>query len=750
MLLYRAVIGKEVYMAKDLIFELGSEEIPAGFIKSALAALAASLQKGFTEGGLEYGQIRTLGTPRRLTVIVEGLEEKEPDRRVESRGPSIKAAYDKDGNPTRALEGFARGSGVKASDLKVVKDDKGEYLYAVKEVKGRKTAELLPELLCGVIGALSFPKAMRWADYDMTFARPLHWILAVYGGKTVSFNHGHIESGNVTFGHRFIARGAGKAIKIKTVGDYLDKLKDNLVIADIDERRMVILDGIAREAEGAGGVVLEDKGLVEEVVNLVEYPVVIRGSFEEEYLELPAQIIINAMREHQRYFSVQAKDGVEAKDGYGLLPAFITVANTRVKDEAVVRSGNERVLRARLSDAKFYFDKDIATPLTDKVQALKGVVFQAKLGSSYEKIERFTRLALYIGRYIEWCDALDDTTGLNDFLKDKKAGSGIKASSGNKADSGNKAGRRYLLGRAAMLAKADLVSGVVGEFPSLQGVMGAEYARRGGEDEEVATAIGEHYLPSSAGGKLPESTVGAIISIADKLDTIAGCFGVGLIPTGAADPYALRRAALGIIRIVLDKGWSLALDGLVTKAVALVGDKLTKDAGETEAAVLEFIKERFRNYLKGEGLQHDSIDAVLSTEWFDIADGVKRIRALEKFKQHPACESLVVSFKRVSNILKGQDALGGLPTPDIFEDDGERALFDLYSKIAPTIRKAEKDGDYELVFERLASIKEVIDKFFDEVMVMAEDEKLRRNRLILLGSIRDLYLPVADLSKLVV
>ncbi len=737
MLLYQVVIGKEVYMAKDLIFELGSEEVPAGFIKPALAALAASLQKGFKEGGLEYGQMRTLGTPRRLTVIVEGLEEKEPDRRVESRGPSIKAAYDKDGNPTRALEGFARGSGVKVEDLRVVKGDKGEYLYAVKEVKGRKTAELLPTLLRGVIGALSFPKSMRWADYDMTFARPLHWILAVYGGKTVSFNHGHIESGNATFGHRFIARGAGKALKIKTVDDYLNKLKDNLVIADIGERRMVILDGIAREAEAAGGVVLEDKGLVEEVVNLVEYPVVIRGSFEEEYLELPAQIIINAMREHQRYFSVQSKEDAEAKDGYGLLPAFITVANTRVKDEAVVRAGNERVLRARLSDAKFYFDKDIATPLAGKVEALKDVVFQVKLGSSYEKVERFTRLALYIGRWIEWCDALDDTSCLSDFLKDTKTNPGIKA------------GRSHQLGRASMLAKADLVSGVVGEFPSLQGVMGAEYARRGGEDEEVAAAIGEHYLPSSAGGELPESSAGAIISIADKLDTIAGCFGVGLIPTGAADPYALRRAALGIIRIVLDKDWSLPLDGLVTKTVALVGDKLTKDAGETEAAVLEFIKERFRNYLKGEGLQHDSIDAVLSTEWFDIADGVKRIRALEKFKQHPACESLVVSFKRVSNILKGQDA-NGLLTPDIFEDDAEHALFDLYSKIAPLIREAEEAGDYELVFEKLASVKDVIDKFFDEVMVMAEDEKLRRNRLILLGSIRDLYLPVADLSKLVV
>jgi len=546
-------------MAKDLIFELGSEELPASFIKPALAALASSLQKGFKEGGLGYGQMRTLGTPRRLTVIVEGLEEKEPDRRVEARGPSVKAAYDKDGNPTRALEGFARGSGVAPEDLTTVKDGKGEYLYAVKEVKGRKTAELLPELLRGMISALSFPKSMRWADYDMTFARPLHWILAVYGGKTVSFNHGHIESGNATFGHRFIARGAGKAIKIKTVGDYLDKLKDNQVIADIDERRMVILDGIAREAEAAGGMVLEDKRLVEEVVNLVEYPVVIRGSFEEEYLELPPQIIINAMREHQRYFSVQSKDGAQsktgcrvAKDGYGLLPAFITVANTRVKDEAVVRSGNERVLRARLSDAKFYFDKDIATPLTDKVEALKSVVFQAKLGSSYEKVERFTRLALYIGRYIEWCDALDDTSCLSDFLKDKQAGTG-------------KALLSHQLGRAAILAKADLVSGVVGE-------------------EEVATAIGEHYLPSSAGGKLPESTEGAIISIADKLDTIAGCFGVGLIPTGAADPYALRRAALGIIRIVLDKDWSLALDGLVTKAVSLVGDKLTKDAGETKAA----------------------------------------------------------------------------------------------------------------------------------------------------------------------
>ncbi|VAV84691.1 Glycyl-tRNA synthetase beta chain [hydrothermal vent metagenome] len=729
--------GNSRDMAKDLIFELGCEEIPAGFIKPALAALAASLKKGFSEGGLEYGQLRTLGTPRRLTVIVEGLEEKEPDRIVESRGPAIKAAYDKDGNPTRALEGFARGSGVKPKDLKIVKLEKGEYLYAVKEIKGRKTVEILPELLRGVVSSLSFPKAMRWADHEMTFARPLHWILAVYGGKAVCFNHGHIASGNATYGHRFIAKGAGKAVKIKTVNDYLNKLKDNLVIADIDERRAVILDGIAKEAEAAGGVVLEDKGLVEEVVNLVEYPVVIRGSFEEEYLALPAEIIINAMREHQRYFSVIDKAGKQSGKGYRLLPAFITVANTPVKDEAVVRAGNERVLRARLSDAKFYFDKDVSTPLADNVEALKGVVFQAKLGSSYEKVERFTRLALYIGRWLEWCDALEDSGGLEGYLKDKKSGGT------------GKKGHSHTLGRASMLAKADLVSGIVGEFPSLQGVMGEEFARRDGEAKEVAAAIGEHYLPISAGGELPETTAGAIISIADKLDTIAGCFGVGRIPTGAADPYALRRASLGIIRIILDKGWSIELDSLVAKAVNLVGDKLTKGADETEAAVLEFIRERFRNYLKGEGLQHDSIDAVLSTGWFDIADAVKRIRALEKFKEHPACESLVAAFKRVSNILKGQE-VDGLPAPNIFEDGAERALFEVYSKIAPVIRKAEEKGDYAKVFEKLASIKDVIDKFFDDVMVMAEDEKLRRNRLILLGSIRELYSSVADLSKLVV
>ncbi|VAW34970.1 Glycyl-tRNA synthetase beta chain, partial [hydrothermal vent metagenome] len=376
------------------------------------------------------------------------------------------------------------------------------------------------------------------------------------------------------------------------------------------------------------------------------------------------------------------------------------------------------------------------TPLTDNVEALKGVVFQAKLGSSYEKVERFTRLALYIGRWIEWCDALEADKGLEGFLKDKRSGTG-------------KAGRSHQLGRASMLAKADLVSGVVGEFPSLQGVMGAEFARRGGEAGEVVAAIGEHYLPVSAGGKLPQSTAGAIISIADKLDTITGCFGVGRIPTGAADPYALRRAALGIIRIILDKGWAVELDSLVARAVALVGDKLTRDAEEVEADVLEFIRERLRNYLKGEGLPHDSIEAALCTPWFDIADAVKRIRALEKFKEHPACESLVVSFKRVSNILKGQDARG-LPTPSIFEDDAERALFEVYSEIAPVIREAEGKGDYALVFEKLASIKDVIDKFFDDVMVMAEDEKLRRNRLILLGSIRDLYWRIADLSKLVV
>lgn len=731
-------------MAKDLIFEIGSEELPAGFIPTALSGLERYFEKTFKDKRLGFKELRTLGTPRRLAVIVSGLEERQGDIKVEQKGPSTKAAYDADGNPTKALEGFARSQGLSVSELKTVSTDKGDYLYAIKDLKGEATSKLLPEILKNAVASLNFKKAMRWGDHDISFARPLHWLLAVNGKSVVRFEYGHLKSGGVTFGHRFPTSGkhgkpgnATKSIKVDSPEAYIKALEAGSVIVDQNRRSEIISKGIKDAAAKAGALVLPDEGLLKEVVNLVEFPLVIMGSFDEEFLELPDEVIIGAMREHQRYFSVIGKDSV-------LRPHFITVANTPVKDTAIVREGNERVLRARLNDAKFYFDKDVSSPLSEKVSELKGVIFQAKLGTSYEKVERFTELALFIGGRVGFSEAMGEDDSLDIFLEgylDKVA----------KLDKESPEYNKYVLGRGAMLAKADLVSGVVGEFPKLQGVMGAEYARREGEELAVSEAIVEHYMPIAAAGELPTSDAGSIISIADKLDTIAGCFSVGLVPTGAADPYALRRSALGIISIIISKDYELTLKSLVDKALGLLGNKPTRSIPEVEADIMEFFKERLRRQLLSKGLSFDAIDAVLSTEWANISDSVKRIEAIEKFKGHEACEHLTMAFKRVSNILRSVDAnllVACEMDVKLFEEESEKRLHKIILDIAPEVESYREAGDYENAFTALASIKDAIDEFFDKVMVMADDEAIKKNRLMLLKTVSEIYSSMADLSKL--
>lgn len=723
-------------MEKDLIFEIGSEELPAGAVPRAMGAMEEDLRKRLDEAGLTYSGTRRLGTPRRLAVIVEGLTDRQSDRTEEVRGPKKEAAYGPDGAPTRALEGFARAQGVAVEDIKTIETEKGEYVCALKETRGRDTLEILPGILAGVAGGDYFTKSMRWGAHDVTYARPVHWILAVYGGEPVPFEFGHIASGSVTYGHRFLAGAA--PVEVADARTYVEGLKARNVIPDPEERRRIIIEGLEGEAQRAGGAVVADEGLVEEVTYLVEYPVVVSGSFEAEFLELPREVVINAMREHQRYFSVA--------DGRGrLLPVFITVSNTLAKDMDVVARGNERVLRARLNDAKFYYDQDILVPLTKRAGELKGVVFQARLGTSFEKVERFTRLALFMGWKTGFSRPLNDDEGEapEDFLSE---GFNPARYDPGEIDPGLYA--KYVLGRSSVLAKADLVTGMVGEFPKLQGVMGSVYAARGGEVPEVAVAIYEHYLPTGAAGELPASVPGAIVSIADKLDTICGCFAVGQRPTGAADPYALRRSALGIISIMLDKKFSVPIDVLIDKSIEILGEKLTGDPVEVKDAIIGFFKERLRNMLLSEGLAYDSIDAVLSAPWFDIPDAVSRVRAIEGFKGHPDCGSLVVAFKRVSNILKGVELDRNEPDPALLEDDHERALWQAASGLAPAIERYSGAGDYERLFAELASIKATIDTFFDEVMVMVEDEKTRKNRLALLGYVRGLYFRTADLSKL--
>lgn len=734
--------------AKDLLFEIGTEELPARYIPAALKAYKEFLEKSFNGLGLAFLRVETFGTPRRLTLVVRGLMDVQPDRRVEVRGPRVAAAYDKEGRPTKTLEGFAGAQGVDVKDIKRAASPRGEVVMAVKEVKGGKTITLIPEILEKTLSRDVFPKSMRWADHDITFARPVHRILALYGAQVVDVNFGHLRSADFTVGRRFVSAGGssgveGRGLKVDSVQGYFRALKENGVVVDPEERKKIISEGLKEKAREAGGEVMADTALLEEVAYLVEYPVVVLGSFEEAFLKLPREVIINAMRSHQRYFSVVDKKG-------SLLPYFLTVANTPAPDMEKIIKGNEKVLRARLGDAGFYFERDIKVPLVERARELKGVIFQAGLGTSYEKVLRFTALALYLGEKAGLSEKLQEGEGPEDFLSDS-----FNPSKYDAANIDPLLYSKFVLGRASVLSKGDLVSGVVGEFPDLQGIMGGIYAERGGEAPGVASAISEHYRPASAGGRLPETTAGALISVADKLDTIAGFFAIGKVPTGAVDPYALRRQALGVIAVILDKKFRVSLDEAVKKAVALIhgqltGNKLKGDAAAVEDAILNFFKERLRNNLLASDLPFDSIDAVLSTRWYILPDAVARIKALEEFKAHPACKDLVVAFKRVSNILKGFNAGGAVPQEGLFQDPDEKELFKAEQEVSPAIKSFWAKGDYKSVFETLASIKDRIDSFFDHVMVMVEDEKLRRNRLLLLHGVRNLYYEIADLSKLAI
>ncbi|HZV80961.1 MAG TPA: glycine--tRNA ligase subunit beta, partial [Geobacteraceae bacterium] len=492
-------------MAKELFLEIGTEEIPAGFLPKAMADIEALIRKELESARIEFGEVITLATPRRMALAVAGLPAVQPDAEITAMGPAKNIAFGPDGKPSKAAEGFARGQGVDVSALTVITTDKGEYVAATRRETGRPVHELLAEILPRLIGNIPFKKSMRWGDFDVRFARPIHWIVALFDGIVVPFSFGPIESGTVSRGHRFMAN---TTFPVKDFAHYLEECERHFVIPDPEVRKEIIRREIHRTAKAAGGHLLPDEGLLDEVTYLCEYPSAVHGTFSADFLKVPKEVLITSMRSHQRYFSVIDGDGK-------LLNAFITVNNTLTEDPSVVVKGNERVLRARLSDARFFFEEDLKVSLESRVESLKSVVYQQKLGTSYEKMKRFRALA----------------EDLADQLSPK-----VKAKAS----------------RAAYLCKADLVSGMVGEFPEVQGIMGREYALAQGEEPEVALAIAEHYLPTQAGGDLPTADIGAIVSMADKLDTICGCFGVGLIPSGSADPYALRRSALGVINIILD------------------------------------------------------------------------------------------------------------------------------------------------------------------------------------------------------
>jgi glycyl-tRNA synthetase beta chain len=686
-------------MSKEIFLEIGTEEIPAGFLPKAMADLERMIRKELDAARLEFGAIRTFATPRRLALSVADVATEQPTLRTEAMGPATRIAFDAEGQPTKAAIGFARGQGVDVTALKTVTTDKGEYLFIEKEEPGRPTAELLTEILPRLVAGLTFKKSMRWENQDIRFARPMHWIVALYGGDVVPFRHGNLTSGNRSRGHRFMAP---DEFAVTGVADWLEGCRQHYVTADQDERKATIRDQVAATAQAAGGQAGIDEELLEEVTYLVEDPTPLCGTFEEKYLQLPPELLVTSMREHQRYFTVEDAKG-------RLLNKFITISNTRPEDEQVVIKGNEKVIRARLSDAIFFWEEDQKVKLESNLASLKQVIYQAQLGTSYEKVERFTAIAKSLAERFE-----PEAVALTE--------------------------------RAAWLAKCDLESKMVYEFPELQGIMGREYARLEGEDPRVATAIFEHYLPTEAGGTLPSDNVGAFISIADKIDTICGCFGVGLIPTGSADPYALRRSAIGILNIILEQGYRIGIPDLVGQSLALLAPKLTRPLDEVRADVIAFIRLRLANMLTGRDYATDVVDAVLSARFDDPNDALARVQALSKLKGAEDFEPLAVAFKRVGNIIKG--GVDQEVKSELFEDDSERRLAEAVAMARQTVTDQVAQGHYTTALQTIAALREPVDNFFDDVMVMAKDERIKANRLALLTQVAALFNDIADFTRI--
>jgi len=682
-------------MSKDLLLEIGTEEVPAHVMPGILAQLKENAEKAFQENRIAFGSIRTLGTPRRTALIVKDLAEKQEDVSSENRGPSVKIAFDADGNPSKAAQGFARGQGVDPKDL-VEKDG---YVYAMVHEEGKATAELLQELLKDLICGLSFPNNMRWRDLDFKFIRPLRWIVALLDDEVIPFEVAEVKSGRTSRGHRFLSQGD---FTIADADSYEKACEENFIIVDQDKRKAMIREQIEEVAKKQNGTAEITEDLLEEVLYLVEYPTALCGKFEDKYLKLPAEAVITPMRDHQRYFPVKAADG-------SLMPLFITVRNGGSEHLEIVQHGNERVLRARLDDAQFFFDEDRKKSLEEHREKLKTVVFQQGLGTMYEKSERLMELATFIA----------DELGA-----DEKT---------------HKHARR-----AAELCKADLVTGMVQEFTELQGIMGREYAKLDGECEKVAIAIDEHYMPRFAGDNQPQSEAGRIVSVADKIDTIVGTFSRGKIPTGSQDPFALRRQALGLVHMMIEAKYTLSLAKVVAKAMDLY--QITDEAARTKMQqdVADFMRLRLKNVL--EDVRYDVVDAVLENV-DDLYAVSLRAAAVAKFVASDAATANIQAFVRAANLAKKSETAA--IDEALFTAPEEKSLYQAYTSTASAVESLVKGQDYTGAIDALTELSQPIDAFFDGVMVMDKDEKVKNNRLGLLKSIDILINRVADFSKVV-
>jgi glycyl-tRNA synthetase beta chain len=685
---------------RDLLIEIGTEEIPAAYLAPALSAWLKKTEDEFKKALIGNSGLQTFGTPRRMVLRGLNVGESQLTFGEEKLGPALTVAFDAEGQPTKAALGFARSHGVEVKDLVTKETPKGKYLMAMKNEGGKPAAPIIAEIIARTIPGIPFPKTMRWAEEKVAFVRPIHWILALFGEEILPVRAGLLTAGRKTRGHRFLAP---EVKEIKNPEEYFSWAPSASVIIDPAERMEMVKREVEEAAAKAGGRAVVRPKLIKEVANLVEYPRVIVGEFSAEFTRLPREVIIAALENHERCFAVEKPDGT-------LLPRFIAVLNNIPRDLKPAINGYERVMRARLSDANFFYRKDLEIPLTERAKRLEGVVFHSRLGTAAAKVQRFTRLALFLAHRF-WPEEEDRVT------------------------------------RAAFLAKADLASEMVGEFPELQGVMGSEYARKQGEDPEVARAIFEHYLPRHAEDRLPESRTGILVGLADRADTIAGFLAVGIKPSGEADPFGTRRHTLAILNILLGREMSLPLSELFGEALKNLAGAARFSEPEVKAEILGYFQTRLRGIFLASGAAYDSVEAVLAAGSDDPYDAKLRLAALSQFRSRPEFEKLASACKRAVNIIK--DFAKAEVNPALLAEPEEKELNEVIGKLEIEVDHFFKQNDYAGVLSQLLILKDPVDRFFDQVLVMAPDRELRENRLALLFRISRIFRRVADFSKLV-
>ena len=684
--------------SNHLLFELGCEELPPKSLKKLSQALLDNIVAGLNEADLGYTQAKAYATPRRLAVLIDDLSSFQPDKTVEKRGPALQAAFGTDGVPSKAAVGFAASCGVEFAQLERLETDKGAWLVFRQAVKGQATVELLPEIIRKSLNNLPIAKRMRWGSFSHEFVRPVHWSILLYGENVIDTEILGLQTGRLSRGHRFHAP---QSISIQQPHDYLETLREKgKVLADFQERMDVIRAAANQDAANVGGVAHIEEDLLEEIAALNEWPVPVVGNFDARFLELPKEVLITTMQSNQKYFPVKNTQG-------GLLPHFITFSNIESSNPSAIQHGNERVVLPRLADAEFFWKQDRKQSLAERVPSLASIVFQKDLGTLADKTERVGNLAAYIAEELH-------------------------------ADTG-------LARRAALLAKTDLITNMVGEFANLQGIMGRYYALADNEPAEVALALEEHYFPKQSGGPTPSGLIGQILALAEKIDTLSGIFSAGLIPTGDKDPYALRRATLGILRILIENHIALDVVALLDKALAQFTHAF--NLAETREKIIDFIFERLKGYCLDQGFRIDEFDAVLAVRPTQPLDFILRIRAVQAFRQLPEAESLAAANKRISNILKKTEVTIAESVGNLVET-AEITLLAAAESARADIQPLLAGHDYSLALSRLAQLGESVDAFFDNVMVNTEDEALRNSRLALLAMLSTQFLKIADISKL--